>query len=212
MGKLILVRHGESTGNRERIYATRPHELALTELGEQQAREAGARIARLFAPELVVASTYVRARETARLIAEVLSLPLRIEEDLHERDLGQFRGQPYNAMSTAPDFDARRPWQWRPPQGESLEDVQARVVPVIERLAQSHRERDVVVVSHGGVIISGRSGQVGGAGIGVTVTKVDVYVKRRAARNIQDCLIHFVGSCRLLGQNSDVECTIGKAA
>jgi len=152
MGKLILVRHGESTGNRERIYATRPHELALTELGEQQAREAGARIARLFAPELVVASTYVRARETARLIAEVLSLPLRIEEDLHERDLGQFRGQPYNAMSTAPDFDARRPWQWRPPQGESLEDVQARVVPVIERLAQSHRERDVVVVSHGGVM------------------------------------------------------------
>ncbi len=33
MSRLILVRHGESSGNRERIFAIQPHELPLTELG-----------------------------------------------------------------------------------------------------------------------------------------------------------------------------------
>ena len=40
MGKLILVRHGESVGNRERIFTTTPVELALTDIGREQARQA----------------------------------------------------------------------------------------------------------------------------------------------------------------------------
>lgn len=53
MGKLILVRHGESVGNRERIFTTTPHELALTELGHQQAERAGHFIAQTFRTEVV---------------------------------------------------------------------------------------------------------------------------------------------------------------
>jgi broad specificity phosphatase PhoE len=56
LGKLILVRHGESSGNRERVFAIEPADLPLTDLGYQQAREAGLQIAALFEPELVVAS------------------------------------------------------------------------------------------------------------------------------------------------------------
>lgn len=154
MGKLILVRHGESTGNRERIFATKPHELELTELGERQAREAGRAIAAQFNAEIVVASPYIRARETARIIAEVLTLSVHVEPHLHERDVGLFRGQPYESVLAAPDFDPKRPWLWKPPQGESFEDVKARVAPVADRLATTHRERDVVVVSHGGVMMA----------------------------------------------------------
>jgi len=154
MGKLILVRHGESTGNRERIFATKPHELQLTELGERQAREAGRAIAAQFRAEIVVASPYVRARETARIIGEVLALGVEIEPHLHERDVGAFRGQPYESVLAAPDFDPKRPWLWKPPEGESFEDVKARVAPIVDRLANTHRERDVVVVSHGGVMMA----------------------------------------------------------
>ena len=154
MGKLILVRHGESVGNRERIFTTTPHELALTELGYEQARSAGELIAKTFRTEVVVTSPYTRARETARVIAEVLQLPVEIEPYLHERDVGSLKGQPYESVFAAPGYDPQRPWLWEPPDGESFEDVKNRVGPILDRLAITHPARDVVVVSHGGVMMA----------------------------------------------------------
>jgi broad specificity phosphatase PhoE len=152
MSRLILVRHGESSGNRDRIYATSPHDLPLTELGYRQAREAARRIEQLFRPELVVTSAYLRAHETARVIAGALGLPLEVEPNLHEREFGAHRGRPYDSFLTEPDYDPQRPWSWKPQGGESFEEVQARVGPILDRLAAAHPKRDVVVVSHGGVM------------------------------------------------------------
>ncbi|HEX3398602.1 MAG TPA: histidine phosphatase family protein [Steroidobacteraceae bacterium] len=153
MSRLILVRHGESSGNRERIYATSPHDLPLTELGYAQALHAAQRIAELFHPKLVVTSAYHRASETARIIAGALGLPLQVEPDLHEREIGAHRGRPYDSFLTEPDYDPQRPWAWKPSGGESYEDVQARVAPVLDRLAAAHAGDDVIVVSHGGVML-----------------------------------------------------------
>src|ERR1700691_613307 len=100
MGKLILVRHGESVGNRERIFTITPNELALTELGYEQARAAGHFIADKFKAEVVVSSPYTRARETAREIAAILKLPVEIDPYLHERDVGSLKGQSYESILT----------------------------------------------------------------------------------------------------------------
>jgi broad specificity phosphatase PhoE len=152
MSKFILVRHGESSGNRDRIYAVSPHDLPLTELGYRQAQQAAQRIAQLFKPQLVVTSAYKRASETARIIAGALGLPLEFEPNLHEREFGAHRGRAYESFLTEPDYDPQRPWAWKPHGGESYEDVQARVGPILDRLAGSHSDKDVVVVSHGGVM------------------------------------------------------------
>lgn len=154
MGRLILVRHGESLGNRERIFATSPHDLPLTELGYEQAQAAAHRIAKLYRPSLVVSSAYVRASETARIIAGALGVPLRVELDLHEREVGAHRGLSYDSLTQAPDYDAVRPWAWKPQGGESYQEVQARVAPTMDRLAADHPEEDVVLVSHGGVMVT----------------------------------------------------------
>ena len=152
MGNLILVRHGESLGNRERIFAVRPSELPLTELGYCQAREVAQEIAARFRPEVVVASPYLRASETARVIGEILKLQVEIEPHLYERDVGVFQGQAYDSIYDAPDYDAARPWLWKPKDGESYLDVKARVGPILDRLAKAHPTKDVVIVSHGGVM------------------------------------------------------------
>jgi broad specificity phosphatase PhoE len=152
MSKLILVRHGESLGNRDRIYAVSPHDLPLTELGYRQAQHAAQRIAELFQPRLVVTSAYRRASETARIIAGVLGQPLEFESNLHEREFGAHRGRSYDSFLTEPDYDPQRPWAWKPQGGESYEDVRARVGPILDRLAAAHAGTDVVVVSHGGVM------------------------------------------------------------
>jgi probable phosphoglycerate mutase len=152
MGRLILVRHGESLSNVTRIFATEPGDTPLTERGYTQARDVADLIAARFETALVVSSGYLRARETARIIAETLGLPPVVEPLLHEREVGVHRGQSYESIRSAPDFDPTRPWAWKPREGESFEDVRSRVAPILDRLAEAHRERDVVVVSHGGVM------------------------------------------------------------
>jgi 2,3-bisphosphoglycerate-dependent phosphoglycerate mutase len=152
MGRLILVRHGESLGNRDRIFAINPRELPLTDLGYRQALEVAEQIRAKFQAELVVASPFLRARETARVIAESLKLPLKIEPDLYERDVGALKGKSYDSLEISFGYDPMAPWLWRPEGGESYEDVKARVGPILDRLAREHPRRDVVIVSHGGVM------------------------------------------------------------
>jgi len=62
MGKLIMVRHGESEGNAIRRFTT-SGEAKITDLGRRQAQEAAVRIKLKFKPTLVIASTFApRAR------------------------------------------------------------------------------------------------------------------------------------------------------
>ncbi len=151
MGKLILVRHGESEGNRIRHFTTSPDAL-ITELGRRQALEAALIIKSLFRPHAIIASPYFRARETARIIAEQFRLPVEIENDFREQSLGALAGKPYDVVRDDPTFNAARSWEWRPPGGESHLDVLARTGPLLDRIAQLHHDREIVIVSHGGVM------------------------------------------------------------
>ncbi len=154
-GRLILVRHGESEGNRERRFSRDP-DIALTETGIEQARASGLVIARRFRPTAFVASSYRRALHTAQIIAETVGYggEILVEPDLRERSIGELAGAPYSAMREHPEFDVSRFWQWRPAGGESLVDVQRRAAPVLTRLTARHPSEDVVVVSHGGVMLA----------------------------------------------------------
>ena len=107
MGKLILIRHGESEGNAIRQFTTSP-EAGITELGRRQASEAALRIKTLFSPTLIVSSPYFRARETARIIAELIGAPVEIEPDFREQSLGQLAGRPYDVEVRLEDRKSTR--------------------------------------------------------------------------------------------------------
>jgi len=154
-GRLILVRHGESEGNRAQRFSPSP-DIRLTEVGIEQARESGRLIASHFRPTRVVASSYHRAQHTAALISEVVGYEgeVLIEPDLRERGIGELAGQPYRSMREHPEYEVSRFWEWRPGGGESLVDVQLRAAPVLVRLVERFPTEDVVVVSHGGVMLA----------------------------------------------------------
>jgi probable phosphoglycerate mutase len=99
-----------------------------------------------------VSSPFVRARQTAEIIAASLALPMSIENDLRERSYGTYAGLPYE--TARPDFDPHAYWQWRPPGGETLEEVAARVGRALDRIAAQANHDDAVVVSHGGVMMA----------------------------------------------------------
>ena len=94
MGKLIMVRHGESEGNAIRRFTT-SGEAKITDLGRRQAHEAAIRIKLKFKPTLVIASTFARARETGRIIADHLGIPIEYEAEFREMSLGDLAGKPY---------------------------------------------------------------------------------------------------------------------
>ena len=152
-GRLILVRHGESEGNRDRTF-TQNSDVPLTPLGREQARAAAGRIAKRYAPSRLVSSPFRRAQQTAEIIADVLGLGVEFESALREQSFGKLAGRPYEALLSDAAYHEGPRWQWRPPGGESLTDVYARVVPAFERIARTGAGEDIVLVSHGGVMLA----------------------------------------------------------
>lgn len=151
MGRLLLVRHGESEGNRDRIF-TRTPAVPITVHGRQQAREAGEMLQTHFRPQRLVSSPFVRARQTADIIGELLDLVPDVVDEFRERSYGELAGQPYD--TPRPDYDPASYWRWCPPGGETLEQVAQRVGRALDAVAASVPHGDAVVVSHGGVMMA----------------------------------------------------------
>jgi broad specificity phosphatase PhoE len=151
VGRLLLIRHAESEGNRDQVFTATPF-VGLTERGRRQARAAGEWIRTRHAPRAAVTSPFTRARETTQIIAGVLDVPTLVEQDLRERDYGALAGQAY--ATPRPGYDRERYWVWRPEGGETLEEVLVRVGAVLDRVAAATPDADVVVVSHGAVMMA----------------------------------------------------------
>ncbi len=156
MGKLILVRHGESLANQQRIFAE--DHTPLTDLGRDQAAEVARRIADRFRPAAMVSSPLVRARQTAEIIGRHLGLAVEVVMGLEESDFGFLKGQSYEVYHRAiqhdPSFDRHATWRWVPEGGESTEQTGRRVIPVLERLAGRHPHDEILVVCHGMLMLA----------------------------------------------------------
>jgi broad specificity phosphatase PhoE len=146
---LVLVRHGESVGNAHGLLLGRA-DAELTPLG---LRQASAVRHLLYGPVAEVRTSPLRrARHTAERLG--LGLPVTVDERWIEVDYGEFDGRP---LSDVPAEIWRR-WrhdpEFRPEGGESLVEVDERVVDACSELfAQAgagarRRDEDVVVVSH----------------------------------------------------------------
>jgi probable phosphoglycerate mutase len=140
---IVLVRHGETELNAERVFQ-RP-ETPLSPRGLEQARRLGARLARLPVGR-VLSSDYARARMTAECVARATGAPLELDPGLQERNFGDLRGTPYAALAGDPFAPG-----YRPPNGESWEELHARTDSVWERVVWLARETagHLVVVTHG---------------------------------------------------------------
>jgi broad specificity phosphatase PhoE len=154
MEVLYLVRHGETEWNRQRRLQGRM-DSALTEDGRAHARANGALLAREGVDHLLV-STLGRARETADLIRAEFAATIAYEDRLVERNCGVWEGLTIDEIeSRFPDEWAQRirdPYHHRPPGGENLPDMLARIAPLAEQVRELP-VRSVAIVSHG---ISGR--------------------------------------------------------
>ena len=94
-GKLILVRHGQSTWNVENLF-TGWHDVDLSDLGRQEAKSAGVEIKKAgIVPDVVFTSVLKRAIRTMWTILDELDLmwlPVERSWRLNERHYGALQG------------------------------------------------------------------------------------------------------------------------
>lgn len=141
--RILVVRHGETPGNRDRVLQVA--ETPLSERGVGQAVRLAERIAAGGAAR-ILASDLRRAAMTAEIVQQRTGLPLEHEPLLQERNFGDLRGTPYSRLEHdifAPDYE--------PPGGESWPRFHERVVAAWSRVVRASAEAggDLVVVTHG---------------------------------------------------------------
>jgi broad specificity phosphatase PhoE len=144
---LVLVRHGEAAGNAAGLLLGQG-ESPLTELGRAQAAAVGGVLGRV---GRIVTSPLGRATQTAAALG--LDVPIEVDERWIEVDYGEFDGQALDAVPAEVWRHWRSDPSYRPPGGESLTEVGARVRAACQELFASDGEgaradTDVVVVSH----------------------------------------------------------------
>ena len=160
MGIIYFVRHGETDWNRDgRIQGQ--SDPPLNEAGRTQARV----LAGVLAPvsfEAAYSSDLVRASETATILLAGRNITISATAGLRERDFGSWEGRLVPELwaegllpdRTWPDVNA-------PHGGESVSDLEHRVIVVVSAIAAAHANNTILVVSHGGVIRSALSAWVG---------------------------------------------------
>lgn len=158
MTRLIYVRHGESNTTVARVIGGPRSCSGLSPLGVQQAERLRDRwkSAPEFVPDVIIASQFLRARQTAEIIAEAFGAPQVVVED----GFGEHDPGPECDGMTMDDFVDRYgtgAWEDDPfgvtfPGGETLAGFQYRIGAAVRRVIDERPGQTVVVVCHGGVI------------------------------------------------------------
>jgi broad specificity phosphatase PhoE len=152
MTTVYLARHGESdwnAANRFQGHSDRP----LTELGRRQA-EALAELVAAHKVDAIYSSPLIRALETARIVAARTGLEVFEDEDLREVDTGSWSGLlRAEVQERFPEGFER--WisggaGWE--DGETYEEMAARTLKAVSRIAEANPDGRILVVSHGGPI------------------------------------------------------------
>lgn len=156
MSNLVIVRHGQSQWNLENRF-TGWVDIDLSPLGEEEAHEAGKKL-KGYKFDKAFTSALKRAQKTLEIILsemEVNNLPIEKDKALNERMYGDLQG--LNKDETRKQFGDEQVRLWRrsydvaPPNGESLKDTAARVLPYYEEKIKPELKsgKNILIVAHG---------------------------------------------------------------
>jgi len=154
---LYIVRHGETEWNVKRLLQGQT-DIPLNKTGEIQAEKLakklrGAEFAMIFSSDLL------RAKRTAEIVALEKKIAVRTTKALRERKFGRFEGKSWEAEEFQSLFDkflklsAKQRFKTTAYEGsESDEELMSRFIPFIRETSVAYPGKNVLVVTHGGVM------------------------------------------------------------
>ena len=151
--EFYILRHGHSEknadGDKPEIVSSRlEHDkYHLTQKGVDQIRKVIKQIKNKTKIDVVVSSPFIRAKETAKIVAEEFGLKIETDSSIGEIDHGSAcEGKPENLCEV---LHVRQEWDTKAPDGESWEDVRRRMSKYIRQLDEKYEGKGVLIVSHG---------------------------------------------------------------
>lgn len=155
MATLIIFRHGQSAWNLENKF-TGWVDVELTAKGIEEAKSAGEKL-KPFHFDYAYASDLKRAQNTLKTAMEVAgkTAPTIFDKALNERMYGDLQG--LDKTETAKKYGDEQVKIWRrsfdiaPPNGESLKDTAARVIPYFKAEIEPKLKagKNIVIAAHG---------------------------------------------------------------
>jgi len=150
--RIHLIRHGEVAGAGAPRYNGHS-DVPLSQRGVEQYHGLKSRFDSIDV-SACYSSDLTRCRTGADILGSHLGLVPFIEPSLRELNIGIWEGMTWD------EIKGQWPQEWeerladivsyRVPEGENLLDLQARVIPVLDRIVTSHKGEEVLVVAHGG--------------------------------------------------------------
>ena len=154
MGKIYLIRHGETMWNREK--RLQGHlDIGLNERGYWQASRLGEYLADKTIAA-IISSDLSRAIDTAKEVAKHHGLELQYDAGLRERHYGLMQGLSHDEIAIKHPRNhlawKNREVDFQPESGESLQIFYDRVIRSVKFWANKYQDQDIAVVAHGGVL------------------------------------------------------------
>jgi broad specificity phosphatase PhoE len=150
MTQIILVRHGQTPWNKDKIFRG-SKDIPLNDTGREEARLAGEWL-KGETIQAAYCSPLSRARDTAEAIARHHGLPVLDLPGLTDICYGDWEGLPLTEVKVT-YADLYRQWETAPhtvrfPGGETLDEVRARAQEAVEEVVRRHPDQTVLLAAH----------------------------------------------------------------
>lgn len=148
----LALRHGEADSNvARRINSVVDDPVHLTEKGRRDIEASASELKKQGGVDHIIASPFVRTRETAEIVRSTLNLPegaVTFDSRLSEYDHGVFRrGLISDFLAEYPDSLKR--FTEAPREGETLNEVRQRMGKVVYELEKKYSGKRILIISHG---------------------------------------------------------------
>ena len=145
---LLLIRHGENDWVGERLAGWTP-DVHLNDKGREQAAALAQRLSDI-ALQAIYSSPLERTLETAQPLADVQGLNVQARKGLGEAGYGSWTGRALKDLKEDELWPVVQvyPAGVRFPNGESMREVQARIVAELDTIRDAHPDQTVAVFSH----------------------------------------------------------------
>lgn len=148
MAHIYFTRHGQTIWNVENKICGAT-DIALTELGHQQAIELGKKIVKenIHIDEILY-SPLVRASETARHISEITNIPMRMEPRLKEQNFGRYESTPRNGEEFQ---EMKTHFIDHFGSGETMLHLAQRIYNLLDDIKTEADDKTYLLVAHNGI-------------------------------------------------------------
>jgi probable phosphoglycerate mutase len=152
--KLLFIRHG-SSGATDIYLPGRMPGVHLSSKGIKEAMQLAKDLEHVHI-DRIFSSPLERTMETAGYIASLKKMQVEISEDILEIDFGEWSGKTFDELRKMEEWTRFNYFRLntRPPGGENILEVQARVVRSIDKILRENKGKTLAFVSHGDPIRS----------------------------------------------------------